>query len=126
MSSSLETDQDTCCDVVGQHPVPDGRSASLVVCLREHILGGLEAIRLRDSNGQPDQVQDEVEQDQVCRNTKDPTIDLGIAVVHSNAQEQNDFGDDPLDHAEMNVIHVGRVCESENADLGEEEVRGGL
>ena len=122
----LEANQDTCCDIVRQHPVPDGRSACFVVRLGEHVLRGLEAICLGHSDGQPDEVEHEVEQDQVGRDAEDPAIDLGVAVVHANSEEENDFGDYPLHCAELYVVDIRSEGKPENANLGENEVGGGL
>ena len=81
VSAGFEANQYTGCNVIGKHPVPNGRGSSFVVGLGEDEVGRLEAVSLRDSNGQPDDVEEKVKQDDHHGNLEDMAIGPGMEVV---------------------------------------------
>lgn len=91
MARSFEPDQYASCHVVTQHPVPNWWSASLIVRLSEHVLRVMETIRFRYSDGQPDDVEQEVKYDEVSRSAEYRFVCLGIKVVESESDEQENL-----------------------------------
>lgn len=73
VSGSVETDEDTGRGEVRETPVPARRSARSVVGGQEGIVGRAEAVlALAGCNGQPDHVQDKVEEDEGGGHVEDP------------------------------------------------------
>ena len=64
VTGGIESDQDTSGSQVRQTPVPTFRCTGSVVGCHESLMGGTEAPGLGCSDGQPDEVQEEVQHDE--------------------------------------------------------------
>lgn len=107
VSRGFKSNKNASSNIVRQHPVPNRRSTSQIVRGGEGKLCRLETVGLRHGDREPDDVQDEVEDDQSCRNSEDPLVRLRVEVIHANCEEENALGDNPLDRAELDVGYVG-------------------
>lgn len=63
MPRSVESDQDSRGGKIGQTPVPALRGAGAVISGQEGFTGGPESPGVVGSNGEPDEVQEEVQHD---------------------------------------------------------------
>lgn len=77
-------------------------------------------------NGQPDDVEEEVEHNYPSRNFEYVLVSAGIEVIHADGDEEYALGDDPLYGAELDVVGVRGKVEAEDCDFGEDEVGSGL
>lgn len=126
MTRRFKAHENSSGDVEAQHPVPYGRSTCLVELLRKDVLCALEAIGLGNGNGEPDHVEQKVEDDDAGSEAKDGRVRLGGEVVHADADAEESLGDDPLHSAEFDVVGVGGEGEVEHRDLRQQEVCGSL
>ena len=126
MTRSLKADQDTSRHIVTQHPIPDRWSTSLVISLREDVFRIMKAIRLRDSNWQPNDVEKEVENNESCGQAEDCFVGLRIQVVHADPYEENAFRDNPLNRTKLDTVDARREVNVEYCKLGEQKVGTGL
>jgi hypothetical protein len=94
----------------------------LVFHVGKHKLCVLESISFGDCNGKPDNVQEEINHDNKGRRTEDPFEGFGTKIVGANADEKDDFRDDPLNGTELDVGGVGSKVEAKDADFREEKV----
>lgn len=117
MTRRLEAYKNTSGDVVTKHPVPDRWRASLIVRTREHEIGRLEAIRLGDSNWQPDDVEEKVQHDQTTGDTEDPFVVSWVEVVHADTDEQHDLSYGPLNSTKLDVGDISGVVDTEDSKL---------
>ena len=67
----------------------------------------MEAIRIGHRNWQPDDVEEEVEQDDPGGQTEYPLVSLRIEVVHPDSDKQETLGYNPLDSPEIDVVNIG-------------------
>lgn len=77
-------------------------------------------------DGQPNDVEEEVEHDDSSSNTEDGLVRLRIKEVHTNRDEEDALCHNPLDSAKLDVVNVSREVEAKDGDLGEKEVRSSL
>lgn len=122
MATCFESNKDTSGNIVRKHPVPNRWGASLVVCLGEDKLGGLEAICLGHCDGQPDDVEEEVQHDETTRDTKDELVVLWVQVVHADRDEQHSLCHNPLHGSELDVVDISREVDAEDGKLREQVV----
>lgn len=71
-TGGVEASQDARGREVHEHEVPDVGRAGAVVVLGEDPLGALEAVRLADADGEPDDGEEEIDGDDECRGLEDP------------------------------------------------------
>lgn len=117
MATGFEANKHTRRDIVGQHPVPNRRRAGFVCSLGENPFGGLKAVCLRDADGKPNDIQEEVKHNDGRRQPENSAIRLGVQVIHSDGKKQEDFGDNPLDSPEFDVCDIGREVYAKDGDL---------
>lgn len=122
MATSFKTNKHTSGDIVRQHPVPNRRRAGLVRSLCENPFSGLEAVCLGNANWKPDNVEEEVKHDDTSCQSEDVAVSLGVQVVHSDGNEQEDLGNDPLNRTELYICDIGCEVYAKNGNFGKEEV----
>jgi hypothetical protein len=74
VTGSVPPRQDSARRQEAQAPIPPVSSTAAVDVLREDPLGGLEAVRLRDSDGKPDDGEEKVDSDDTGGGLEDPGI----------------------------------------------------
>ena len=126
MTRSFKADQDTRRHEIAEHPIPHRRCTGLVVCLSEDIACVVESVGLGDCNGQPNDVEEEVKQDDPSRYAENRLVGLWIKIIHTDRDEQDAFGHNPLYGTEADISGVRCEGQLEDRDLREQKVRGGL
>ena len=122
MACRFVADENASCHVEGEHPVPDGWSASLIVLLRKDPFCRLESISLADSDGKPDQVEHKVQDNHGSASSEDPLVCPCGQIVEADGDEEESFGDDPLHCTELDVVDIGGVVKAKDCDFREQEI----
>lgn len=82
MPRRIKPNQHTRRSQVRQTPVPAGRGAGAVVGRHEGFVGGAEAPGVCGADGEPDDVEEEVEEDDERGEVEDPAEDAGCVVCY--------------------------------------------
>lgn len=131
MARCIKTNHDTSSGKKRETEVPTGRRAGPVICGEECFFGRSESVCLTSSDGQPNQIQQEVDEYQGRRGVKDPTEIASYVnrqrLVHDSwrrlltwdeigygSECQQNLGADPLHCPELDAAGVGREVEVED------------
>lgn len=117
MAGRIETDQDTSSSQVGETPVPASRGTGSIVSGHEGLMSRPETPGLGGTDGQPDQVQEEVQHDKAGRDPEDILEVARRQKVQQSSQGQHDFGTDPLNGAELDIGGLRWEVDTEHGDL---------
>ena len=77
----------------------------------------MKSVRLGNRDGQPDYVQQKVQNDDTGCQSKYCLVSLGIKIIHPYSDTEETFREDPLDSAEANVIDISREVDVEDRKL---------
>lgn len=90
MARSILSHETTADQVPGKNPVQSGTGLPAIVSRRKHVFGRLEAVRLRDADGKPDEVEQHIDDNDGHTRSEHPGVHARRQEIErgSDGQEQ--------------------------------------
>jgi hypothetical protein len=126
MARGIEADQNPGSGEVGETPVPASRSTGAVIGGHEGLVSRAEAPGLGSANGQPNEVQEEINHDYSSGEPEHPLVQARRHEVQQSSQGQQNLGTDPLNSTKLDAVGVLGEIDIEDGQFGKHIVNRSL